>query len=110
MTSDVSVRTDYVRRANSRDPASPWIVIGVYDVHYLANTVYDIDANLECLSGDHPDVDRLLDARRLVSAANAIFPAPCSLVQGGECPPSIFAGCICSHAIQREHGHGSRNL
>lgn len=98
VTSELGM-TDYLRRSNPRDSGSPWVVVGAYDVHYLANTVYDIDANLEDLHGDHPDVDRLLDARRLVSAANEIFPAPCSLIQGGKCPPWAFAGCLCAQAI-----------
>lgn len=90
------MRSDFIRPGLGK---SPQVVLGTYDVTYRAETVYDIDANLECLRGDHPDVDRLLDARRLVAAANTLFPASCSLHPELECPPGIFVGCLCSQDL-----------
>ena len=101
------MRADHLRRIDPCDPKSPWIVVGVYDVHYRANTVYDIDANLEDLRGDHPDVDRLLDARRAISLLNAIWSARCSLHPERKCPPQWPEPCPCHCArdLAAEHGH-----
>ena len=81
----------------------PLIVEGVHGTHYRANTVYEIDANLESIRSDHPDVDRLLDARRLVSTLNAIISPPCSLNPEQRCQPDVFEPCACARRIAREH-------
>jgi hypothetical protein len=64
-------RSDYLRSNNGR-----LLVDGAYGVTYNADTVDVIDANLEDISKrgpDHPDIDRLLDARRLVSLHGFLF-------------------------------------
>lgn len=62
---------DYVIRRNGHT-----VVQGVYGTTYNANTVDQIDANLDSIrhgQPDHPDIDRLLDARRLISLAGFLF-------------------------------------
>jgi hypothetical protein len=87
---------DYLRRIDPTDPGSPMIVVGVYDTHYRVNTVYEIDSNLADLRADHPDVDRLLDARRIVSAVNAAIPAGCTHAPDLPCPPEPGEPCTCA--------------
>lgn len=89
---------DYLRNGH------PPYVEGVYGTHYRAVTVYDIDANLEGLRGDHPDVDRLLDARRLVAAVNAIVSPPCSLHPERRCQAEVFEPCACARGIAEGRG------
>lgn len=79
------------------------IVVGVYDVHYRANTVYEIDSNLADLRVDHPDVDRLLDARSAVAGANAIAPAACSHAPDLPCPPEPDEPCTCALVIAPQY-------
>lgn len=52
------------------------VMDGAFGSIYIVDTVEVIDANLESLHWrpNHPDVDRLLDARRVVGALRAIFP------------------------------------
>lgn len=52
------------------------VMDGVYGSTYVVDTVDSIDANLESLRHhpDHPDIDRLLDARLIVGALNSFAP------------------------------------
>lgn len=52
------------------------VMDGVYATTYRVDTVDEIDANLDCLRyrPDHPDIDLLLDARRIVGTLNWIWP------------------------------------
>lgn len=52
------------------------LVMDGYNGHvtYIVDTVYVIDGNLASLRRGHPDINLLLDARRLVSTLNAMFP------------------------------------
>jgi hypothetical protein len=52
------------------------VMDGVYGVTYNVDTVESIDGNLDSMRArpDHPDIDRLLDARRHVSVLNFIWP------------------------------------
>jgi hypothetical protein len=71
------MRADYLRPGVKGSPAeSAFILVGYCDVWYNAGTIAVIDANLEDLSHqriDHPDIDRLLDARRIVALWYSIF-------------------------------------
>jgi hypothetical protein len=53
------------------------VLDGAYGSTYNVDTVDSIDANLECLRyrPDHPDIDRLLDARLHVAVLNS-FASP----------------------------------
>lgn len=52
------------------------VLDGVHGSTYNVNTVDSIDANLESMRHrpDHPDIDRLLDARLHVAVLNSIWP------------------------------------
>ncbi|MFD4596685.1 hypothetical protein ACFWPQ_01505 [Streptomyces sp. NPDC058464] len=52
------------------------VLDGVYGTVYRIDTVDEIDANLDSMRfhPDHPDIDRLLDARRIVSVLNWVWP------------------------------------
>lgn len=52
------------------------VMDGAFGSIYVVDTVAAIDANLESLHWNpgHPDVDRLLDARRVVGALRALIP------------------------------------
>lgn len=63
--------TNYLRRNGDN-----LVVDGAYSSTYLANTVDQIDANIDSIrhgQPDHPDIDRLLDARRIVGPCNVLF-------------------------------------
>lgn len=62
---------DHIRMLNGK-----LVMDGVYGVTYNVDTVESIDANLDSMRArpDHPDIDRLLDARRHVSVLNFIWP------------------------------------
>ena len=62
---------DHIRMLNGK-----LVMDGVYGVTYSVDTVESIDANLDSMRArpDHPDIDRLLDARRHVSVLNFIWP------------------------------------
>lgn len=63
--------TDYLRKSGDN-----LVVDGAYTTTYLANTVDQIDANIDSIRHSdprHPDIDRLLDARRIVGPYNALF-------------------------------------
>lgn len=52
-----------------------FVMDGAFGSTYIVDTVEAIDANLESLRWrpGHPDVDRLLDARRIVGPFRALF-------------------------------------
>jgi hypothetical protein len=52
------------------------VMDGAFGSIYIVDTVEVIDANLESLRRrpGHPDIDRLLDTRRVVGALYALFP------------------------------------
>ncbi|MEV7770496.1 hypothetical protein [Kitasatospora sp. NPDC086791] len=63
--------TNHLRVSNGR-----FVVDGAHGSTYNANDLDTIDANLEDISKrgpDHPDIDRLLDARRIVSLHTTLF-------------------------------------
>ncbi|MFD0405537.1 hypothetical protein [Kitasatospora sp. NPDC127116] len=63
--------TDHLRVSSGR-----FVVDGTHGSTYNANDLNTIDANLEDISKrgpDHPDIDRLLDARRIVGPWQALF-------------------------------------
>lgn len=64
------MRTDYIRKEGDL-----FVLDGAFGTVYNVDTVESIDANLEGLRPDHPDVDRLLDARKLIGPLNAIWPS-----------------------------------
>lgn len=51
------------------------VMDGVFGSTYIVDTVEAIDANLDSLRSrpGHPDIDRLLDARRIVGPFRALF-------------------------------------
>ncbi|MGW0586048.1 hypothetical protein ACWD25_61730 [Streptomyces sp. NPDC002920] len=63
--------SDYIRVLNGI-----LVMDGAFGSTYNVNTVEAIDGNLDSMRArpDHPDIDRLLDARRLVSVLNCIWP------------------------------------
>ncbi|MFI2620420.1 hypothetical protein [Streptomyces sp. NPDC018584] len=52
------------------------VLDGTYGSTYNVDTINSIDANLESLRyrPDHPDINRLLDARLHVAVLNSIWP------------------------------------
>ncbi|WP_405747896.1 hypothetical protein [Streptomyces canus] len=62
---------DHIRMLNGK-----LVMDGVYGVTYNVDTVESIDGNLDSMRArpDHPDIDRLLDARRHVGVLNFIWP------------------------------------
>jgi hypothetical protein len=95
---------DYLQQ-DGPNKSSPWVVIGAYGAIYNANTVYQIDACLEGLRwrpANHPDIDRLLDAREQITALRRVETVPCTLGIEKRCPPSQFASCTCSRMITEE--------
>lgn len=65
------MRTDYIRKEGD-----VFVLDGTFGVVYKVDTVDLIDANLADLRPDHPDVDRLLDARKMIGLVNHIFGVP----------------------------------
>lgn len=65
------MRTDHIRMLNGG-----LVMDGAYGVTYNVDTVESIDANLDSMRHrpDHPDIDRLLDARSHVRVLNWIWP------------------------------------
>lgn len=70
-TSREGTAVDHIRTDRDR-----LVMDGAFGAIYVVDTVEVIDANLESLHWrpSHPDIDRLLDARRVVGALRAIFP------------------------------------
>ena len=65
------MRTDHIRTLNGL-----LVLDGFYGTIYNVNTVEAIDGNLDSMRArpDHPDIDRLLDARNHVRVLNWIWP------------------------------------
>lgn len=65
------VRADYIRVQNGR-----YVLDGAFGVTYNVDTVESIDANLDSMRfrPGHPDIDRLLDARRIIGPLRVIIP------------------------------------
>lgn len=63
------MKTDYIRKEGDL-----FVLDGAFGVVYNVDTVERIDANLADLRPDHPDVNRLLDARKTIGLVNHIWP------------------------------------
>lgn len=52
------------------------VMDGMYGTTYRVSTIDEIDANLDSLRHrpGHPDIDLLLDARRIVGVLNYVWP------------------------------------
>ncbi|MGW0576323.1 hypothetical protein ACWD25_10215 [Streptomyces sp. NPDC002920] len=63
--------SDYIRILNGI-----LVMDGAFGSTYNVNTIEAIDGNLDSMRfrPDHPDIDRLLDARRHVSVLSYIWP------------------------------------
>lgn len=63
--------SEYIRSING-----VLVMDGFYGTIYNVDTIDSIDANLDSMRHrpGHPDIDRLLDARRHISLLNYIWP------------------------------------
>jgi hypothetical protein len=66
-----AVRTDYIRKEGDL-----FVLDGTFGVIYNVDTIELLDGNLANLRRDHPDIDRLLDARKTIGLVNHIFGGP----------------------------------
>jgi hypothetical protein len=75
-----------------RQPDNRYVLIGVHQSWYNVTTLYEVDGNLESISRGlprHPDVDLLLEWRRIVSAVEFLV-SDCTTKP--ECPTGC-SGC-----------------